>query len=256
MKKFAHIINPVKVGSESDLHKAQSIVFETFELAVEFAKNFDIEVELYSAQYAEDHQIIPDIFKCTPDLQRSVIDLGRFKEKRKLPILQDILGLLYSATDAEYLVYTNVDIGLMPFFYPAISNIIDLGFDSFVINRRTISADLADRRNLNMLYAEVGDDHPGHDCFIFRRDAFAFFHLGNSCIGINWVGRILLWNLICWGKNFKEFDKLHLTFHIGNEKRWKNPNFLDYVAFNKIEATKVYNRLKSLHPCFFDELMD
>ncbi len=68
-----------------------------------------------------------------------MLDCGRFAVPRKLPLIKDILGRLYDASDAEYFIYTNVNIGLMPNFYVAVNAIIESGYDAFVINRRTIS---------------------------------------------------------------------------------------------------------------------
>lgn len=80
--RIAHIINPVIVPESSDLFIAQPITFETMNIAKEYAKP-EVEVTLFSAQYSEDHGLIPDFFHKTSDLDRSVLDFGNFKEKRK-----------------------------------------------------------------------------------------------------------------------------------------------------------------------------
>jgi len=110
--KIAHIINPVKVEKTSDLYVAQPITFETMRRARDFAAG-RVEVTLYTAQFKEDREFIPSIFNKTRDLERSVLDLGTFKIKRKLPILKDILDRLFQASDADYFIYTNTDFGLM-----------------------------------------------------------------------------------------------------------------------------------------------
>ena len=61
MIRFAHIINPVKVKDTSDLFVAQPITFETMRKAKEFAGE-KLAVELFTTQYPEDHEIIPDYF--------------------------------------------------------------------------------------------------------------------------------------------------------------------------------------------------
>ena len=109
MRTLAHIVNPVAIGETSDLFVAQPITFESMRLAREFARG-TVDVSLHTAQFAEDHAIIPDYLACTPDLTRSVLDCGNFQVKRKLPLIKDILGRLYDASDAEYFIYTNVDI--------------------------------------------------------------------------------------------------------------------------------------------------
>ena len=103
MRAIAHIVNPVNVGEESDLFIAQLTTFETMQTAQEFAAD-RVRVELYSAQYLEDHLVVPKSFQMTPDLDRSILDFGVFRIQRKLPLVRDILDRLYEATDAEFLV--------------------------------------------------------------------------------------------------------------------------------------------------------
>ncbi|MFC2146251.1 hypothetical protein ACFLRT_02710, partial [Acidobacteriota bacterium] len=248
MLKIAHIINPVKVEKSSDLYFAQPITFETIRIAKEFVENQDqLKVTLYSAQFEEDGDLVPNFFKKTTNLERSVLDLGTFKIKRKLPILKDILDNLFQSSAADYFVYTNADIGLMPHFYLAINKIITEGYDALVINRRTISAAYQQVNEIPLMYAQIGEPHIGHDCFVLKREVYPEYKLGNVCIGIRLVGRVLLWNLLAYSKKFKEFKNLHLTFHLGQNKPWKNPGLKDYDDFNKNEARKVLQYLNRKH---------
>ena len=239
MLKLAHIINPVIVKESSDLFIAQPITFQTMKTAQEFAQQHDIEVELYSAQYPEDHSIIPDGFIKTPDLDRSILDIADFPVKRKLPLIKDILDRLYEATDADYLIYTNVDIALMPNFYVIVSQMIDREYDAFVINRRTISKDYSKLEEIPLMYAEIGEKHPGHDCFIFQKKVYPNYQLYFICIGASLIGRSLLINLICNGKKFAEFENLHLTFHIGDDRTWRSEVAENYTIHNYKEMKKI-----------------
>lgn len=245
MRTIAHIINPVIVGTSSDLFVAQPITFETMRRAREFARG-QVEVTLYSAQYPEDRPLVPDDFHMTPDLDRSVLDLGTFRKLRKLPLLADILGRLYDASDAEYFIYTNVDIALMPHFYVTVNQIIEAGYDAFVINRRTITDRFQTLAEIPLMYAEVGQPHEGHDCFVFRREVYPRYKLGAICIGATWFGRVLLWNLICQAKNFREFKDHHLTFHIGagRYEAWQADEYTDYRAHNISELLKILTELE------------
>jgi hypothetical protein len=246
MRKLAHIVNPVVVGPSSDLFLAQPITFETMKAARQSAAS-EVEVELLSAQYPEDRAIVPDGFRPAPDLERSVQDVGRFQLKRKLPLLKDILDRLALATDAEYFVYSNVDIALMPYFYSAVSSLIDEGFDALVINRRTISARYTGPAQIPLMYAQLGRKHEGHDCFVFRREVYPRYELAQVCIGIPWVGRVLLWNLASYARKFQELTDEHLTFHVGsgNEKTLLEPEYADYRAYNRAEAAKAMAALAS-----------
>jgi len=249
VRKIAHIINPVSVGPSSDLFVAQPITFETMRIAREFARD-QVEATFFSAQYPEDRALVPADFQMTPDLARSVLDLGNFQIRRKLPLLADILDRLYEASDAEYFIYTNVDIALMPQFYAAVNAFIEKGYDAFVINRRTILSKYQSVSEIPLMYAEAGERHEGHDCFVFRREVYSKYKLGAVCIGAPMIGRVFIWNLACHAKQFKEFKKQHLTFHIGNDLTWQREEYFDYFAHNKSEAAKVLMEIEKEHGPF------
>ena len=242
--RLAHIVNPVKVAPESDLYVAQPVTFETMRIAKEFAAG-KVEVEQYSAQYAEDHQTIPSYLQRTPDLERSILDFGTFRKQRKLPLLRDILDRLHAASDAEYFIYTNVDIALMPHFYVTVALLIRQGFDSIGITRRTISKGYSQLDEIPMMWAQVGENHPGRDCFIWRREVQSQFHLENACIGTGGVGKVLLLGQLCTARKWQEFRDLHVTFHLGNDCKWNENEQDDYRAFNLEELRKVVNYYRS-----------
>jgi len=239
MKTIGHIINPVIVDKSSDLYKAQPITFETMRIARDFALN-GVEVRLLTAQYPEDRALIPEWFQPTPDLERSILDIGTFHKKRKLPLLVDILDRLYTAApEADYLIYTNVDIGLMPYFYTAVNHMAEMEYDAFVINRRTIGKEHYHVQDLDLMYCEIGEKHPGYDCFVFKKSLYPRFKLGTACVGANWIGRVLIANLICNSNNFRIFDNSHLTFHLGDDRSWQNPDLNDLHEHNDKELHKI-----------------
>ena len=241
--KFGHIINPVVVNKSSDLFAAQPVTFETLKTAREFAGG-RVTVELFSVQYPEDRVLVPEGFKLTPDLDRSVLDIADFSIKRKLPLITDILNRLYYASEADYLIYTNVDIALMPYFYVAVNNIIESGYDAFTINRRTIPKEHNENRIVAM-YAEIGGPHPGHDCFVFKRNLFPKFKLGTACIGAGRFGKVLITNLICHSDKFKVFKDKHLTFHLGDDRNWKVPDYKEYANHNDQELYAILLKFKA-----------
>ena len=230
--KLAHIINPVAVQESSDLFIAQPITFETMKFAQKIARDRDIDVDLYSSQFSEDNSIVPEGFFKTPDLERSVLDIADFKIKRKLPLIQDILDSLYKASDANYFIYTNADIALMPNFYISVTKIIEQGYDAFIINRRTISKNYTKVEDIPLMYALVGENHPGHDCFIFKRSAYSKYKFYSECIGTPPIGKALAVNIISNANKFEEFKDLHLTFHLGDDKSWFKDSLNDYRIYN------------------------
>ena len=258
MISFAHIVNPVIVPQHSDLFFAQPITFETMRRAREAARSED-SVALLSAQFPEDRPLVPDDFKATPDLTRSALDLGQFEVPRKLPLLKDILDRLYeNAPEADFLIYTNVDIALMPNFYSAVGHFIDEGLDALVINRRTIPVEYQDlvggqagRRILSIeetpfMYAHAGKPHSGYDCFVFRREVYPQFQLGDIFIGAPHVGKVLKVNLLCNAESYKRFKNLHLTFHLGADQGWRSDKYDDYAKQNLAEFEQI---LAYYEPC-------
>lgn len=207
--------------------------------AKEKAKNI-VEVELMTAQFSEDESIIPNGFNSTKNLDRSVLNLGEFERKMKLPILYDILQRMYDETDAEYLIYTNVDIGVYPDFYLRVNEFIEQGLDAFIINRRRISEKYTRVEELQEIYNDFGKKHPGFDCFVFRRDLFPKLQLMNICIGVPFIGITLSQNLFALSSRFKLFTEEKLTFHIGMEIiKGRAPR--EYFKHNQREFWKVVN---------------
>jgi hypothetical protein len=240
--QFAHIINPVIVPKKSDLYRAQPITFETMKTAQEFATLKGIGVEQYAAYYSEDHSLIPNHIKQTPMLDRSILDHGTFSLSKKLPMLQDILQRAYEESDAKYIIYTNVDIALMPHFYLSVKKIMQEGYDVVNIFRRTLGNHYQGVEEIPKMYADLGSDHPGTDCFVIRRELIPKLDLQNVVIGAEFVAFALRVNLHLFAHKIKEFDRLHMTFHIGDDRTWEGAD--DFSAFNANEVDKMFDALK------------
>jgi hypothetical protein len=227
------VINPAKVGPDSSLHVAQPITFESLRVAQEFAASHGVDVDLCAANFPDDDDIVPEFFRCRKHLTRSVLDLGKFKIERKLPLIADILEGARSTSTAAHIIYTNVDIAVQPYFYTSIDETLRRGIDACMITRRTLKREYTSPSQLAEMYADEGVEHPGDDCFIFSRAALAKFDLGDACIGIKFVARILAFNLILNAQRFEHFRNLHLTFHIGDDRVWDDEKFADYTAHNE-----------------------
>jgi len=241
--KIAHIIKPCKVSIESDLYTAQPITFESLRIAKEYSKN-EVEVTLFTSQYIEEIEMIPDFFNKTSSLSQSILDFEHFEHKRKLPLLKEVLDKLDANSDADYFIYSNVDISVQPYFYLTVAAYIRSGLDAFVINRRTISKKYTEPYELPLMYGEIGKEHPGHDCFLFSKSAYQNFLLGNICLGTGWVGRVLLWNLFCFSKKLGNFPFHSLTFHVGDDMVWRKPKYQSYFEFNRKEAQNIHKLLQ------------
>ncbi len=246
MITFDHVVNPVPVGEESDLFAAQPITFAAMNAARELArKQGAARVKLFAVQLEGEAEVdLPPGFRRLPGLKRSVADVKDFCVPRKLPLIADILRALYEAGSADYMIYSNVDIAPQPYFYWTLARISEQGHDAFAVNRRTIPPHYRDAGAIPLMYSELGQEHKGWDCFVFRRELYPRFHLGQACIGAGWIGRVLLTNMACLAGRFKVFADLHLTFHVGNDMAWRARRFADYQAHNRNEWHRLYREFE------------
>ena len=240
--KIAHIINPFKAVGDSILSKQQPITFKTMKIAKDFAQDC-VDVDLFSAQFSEDRDFVPDYFQKTEDLDRSTLDL-KFKYKRKLPFLKDILDRLYSCSDAEYFIYTNVDEGVLPHFYILAKELIENGNKAFTITRRVLNETFLES-DLGTIYSQVGKAHAGYGCFIYRRKVYPKYKIGNMFLGFAPIGKILLKNFEFVDGECGIFTDLHATFHIGPKSHWRSTLRKDLELFSPIRKHngKIYNNM-------------
>lgn len=245
--KIAHIINPVNVSPDNPnyLYYAQPVTFRSMLNAQQYAHEHNIEVELLTTQYPEDKHIIPKGFNITSDMDKSVHDYIDIPDKsKKLPRLIDIIDKLYNNSDAEILIYTNVDIGLQKEFYKFVYDKIIEGYDGFCINRRNIPIKKNDitlnEKNLETIYEQKGESHPGTDCFIFRREIVPKIKLNNMFIGALYFGTALRKEIEKNSKKFFWYKNEYLTFHLGNERHWLNKDSYVqiYKKYSEIEFKK------------------
>lgn len=228
--KIAHIINPIKVSENNDLYKAQPITFESMRVAKNFS-SFKDNITLCTTQFEEDLPIIPTYFNVLSNLKSSVLDIDPKLNGRKLPLIKDILEKLKEIPEADYYIYTNADIALMPQFYDVVLERIAQGHDAIVINRRRLNKQYSTVQELPMMYSDLGRSHPGFDCFVFHKDLLNKLILGNICIGVPFIEATLVHNLFSFAKKPLFIADAHLTFHIG----------MDVLGFRK-DAFYDHNR--------------
>ena len=270
MPSIAHIINIFQPSETSDLKLAQEVTLASM-IRARNSYNNPESIQLLSAQTKASCMMVPEGFNTTSDLVRDVTDIESFEKKMYLPILKDILDRAYNESDAEYLIFTNADIGIQPHFYDVVNEIIEAGHDAFMINRRRIPEKFSSVNQLNEMYAERGKKHPGFDCFVFKRELYPKFSLANVCIGVPFIEITLSQNLFCFADKPKVFTNEHLTFHIGMEI-FKGRAPKEYYLYNQVQfwkaMTEIWPKLNTrkwpygnlwfpfrmiywgLHPCF------
>jgi hypothetical protein len=242
---IAHIVNPFKASEASDLFVAQPITFESMLRAKSNAKEV-VNVELWTACFEEDKSVAPSSFNNTPFLTRSVLDTFSFQKEMKLPLIGDILERLYASSQADYFIYTNVDIGLYPDFYVRVNALINEGYDACIINRRRLPEIYDSTEDLDRIYKDYGKSHPGFDCFVFSRKMFPKFQLSDVCIGVPFIGITLAQNVFCFANEYTIVEDENLTFHIGMEI-YKKRAPRDYFKYNRKEFWKAMHLLKVEH---------
>lgn len=239
MPRFAHILNCVSETENPSLYELQQLTLAALAKAKKYTNpNIHIE-QLVCHHKSQQIKVSPDL-KILAPLEKSILDLGSFNTNKALPLLKDILEAAYKNSEAEYIIYSNADIGLMPQFYNVVDEYIKSGHDALVINRRRIKSTLNKVQDLDAIYSEVGFEHPGYDLFVFKRDLFPKFILNNMCIGVPFVGNDLFYNLFCFADKPLLLSKQHLTFHIGLElvKDWggnalQKHNYTEYRKTTK-----------------------
>jgi FkbM family methyltransferase len=241
--RFGHIVHTYASPAGSTGDRTQGYTFAALERAARFVGE-KARVELISVHLAQDGDFPPRLFAKAPELTRTVLDIGDFRVPRRLPLLFDILEKgLAAAREAEFIVFTNADICLMPHFYEFVSTILDLGFDTLVINRRLTGTFPADTRWGALLESDYGGPHPGFDCFVFPTRFGARMVRSDACVGAGHVMRSLLYNLVALSENMLILTDVHATYHIGSDSDALRPEHDDYVQFNQDNAKDVLNAL-------------
>lgn len=247
-RSYTHIVNPVGVPVDSDFYRIQMVTFEAMKQAWDNRGN--VNVELMSVQYEEDHAIIPNYFNKTPNLKDSVLHVNEFTKKRKLPFIDEIFQRALKYSKSDYIIFTNVDIIPDRNFYKEIDKLVEAGNVAFTINRRTVNRYPDTPDKLSEIQSQEGGAHPGHDCFIFPRLWIEKFVLGRVIVGAPWVGFSILANMACVGRGINIFQDLKLTRHLGDDQQWMSKENLEYRNFNSYEALNLLAELQKQYGAF------
>jgi hypothetical protein len=149
------------------------------------------------------------------------------------PFLQDILQLIPNTNDYDYLIFTNSDISVITYFYSLVATTIATQKrDAFTVNRVTIPKEYNNETlhsgHLSLietqLLKEVGEPHPGVDCFIMHKEIIQSIQLGHMFLGHPPWARMLM-NILMTHMAFRyrTFESSYgWTYHLGNDKDWKN----------------------------------
>lgn len=208
------------------------------------AQKIGIDVKLYAVNYPEDDEIIPEYFIKLPHLKEST--LSKFPEiagKRKLPIIQEMFDSILYNSDADYIIFTNSDIGVQKNFYTKINEFINKdNLKSFVINRRDNIPKFKDEKrltekDLDFIYNEKGEIHSGKDCFIMHRTILEKINMNLMFTGYPPWGYKLHNCIEKIDKKTYLYKNEYLTFHLGCDREW-NKNAENALWLKNTELSK------------------
>ena len=242
--RFIHILNPYKGWDVEREQAVQALTFETIRMAAKLAAPA-VEVDCVCVTCAGEGDLVPADFIAAKPLTRTVLDVAKFDKPRPLPLVFDIFDHGIAAAPPEvpgyedYIVFTNTDIHLQPHFYLAMLEFVRSGYDVIDVHRRTILDCAPSARELPFMFDDYGTTHGGTDCLVFPRRMYPFFVKNKACIGRSWVMRGMVFNCAMHARRYLVLTSARLTFHIGNDRAWANPEFADYTSFNAEEAKRV-----------------
>ena len=229
--KLLHILNPVEQDLAKDLGFAQSVTFESQHRA---RKNLPHGLHLMHAAvgYRDEKVEIPSFFNHYFALSRSVMDVVAtpFSEPRRLPLIADIMALA-GQIEADYYLYTNIDIALQPNFYAFVHHFLQQGYQGLIINRRRIPFLRASYDDLSSYSSRSGRTHPGFDCFVMSARVVRALVLEKICVGVPFIGVAMAHNIFAYARPWRLFAKEDLTFHLGMEVY--PPQIYDYYWHNR-----------------------
>jgi hypothetical protein len=252
--KIVHIINPFQSHPSSDLFFAQEVTFETIRKAKNAAIN-RVDVDVCCVTYPEDAHVIPSDFIPIPFLKEAVTDKATFKQPRKLPLIAEILHLAIQYREANFYIYSNIDISLYPDFYLQIVKWLSNGYDTLIINRRRIPALYNSLNDLDLILMQHGKSHPGFDCFVFHQSLFPKFYFADVCIGVPFFEITFSQNLFAYSNKFLWLRDGNQTFHIGMEI-FKRRQPKEYIQYNRAQYYRVIDKIwpdMSIHKIPFSE---
>jgi len=247
--RLRHVINMIGADAPASLRRAQEITLQSIERAVAFS-NGRLQVDVVAVTAPQDRPDRPWL-RWAPIIWRTLRDIPSAHSDRPLPFLADVLeGFWLDAAPADGSdpgwdigIYTNVDIAVQPYFYELVLELFRGGNDALSIMRRTVS-DGSHVSSLVELASEVGESHPGHDCFAFTPAVLRRCDVGDVVLGIPRVGLSFLTNLRLHATNFSVRQDLHATFHLGNERPWTSGENAGARAHNHAAMVRVIEQLR------------
>jgi len=172
--------------------------------------------------------------------------------RKRLPLMSELLGIMYESTAADVVVFTNADIGVQPDFYLKVEKHLQYNGPSSAprsmsINRVEIPESNLGVDNLDTILhlgKQKRQNHAGHDCFVFERRSIPFLqlYLRGIFVGYPPVGSKLVDAMNCVSR-YRLISGKHITFHLGV----KNGGWGTWSAFEYYNRKVAKHSLKLFH---------
>ena len=236
--RLAHIVSPVDRPTSEELGFAQSISFEAQQEALKLAPSH-IELTYIALHYRREAIELPSFYHHRFFLSRSINDICPSSRPKYLPLIAEIMALA-AQVDADYYIYSNIDIILQPYFYAFLSNYLSLKqtydgsdnkYEALIVNRRRIPYLRMSYRKLSAYSTRWGATHPGFDCFLLSKRLLHRLFLGSICVGVPFIGVAMAYNVFAYAQRWKLFEYENLSFHLGMEVY--KPQMTSYYWHNR-----------------------
>ena len=264
---LVHLFSPYSIQNCDERYcpydQAQAVAIASMQRAASQAARAS--VTLAATAFADEADVVtPDSFlRLDPLLRSTRSEFPNFVSDKRLPFIADIFEILKRHRDFatfDYVIYTNSDIIVHERFYDIVALAIDHGHDAFTINRQTVSAvgedgSLFSALDLDRIFALEGEEHPGSDCFVIRREIFEQIKLGDLYLGFPPFANFILFQIEALAENYRVFEsnELKATYHLGDDQSWRD----DDEGNLELYRHQYQHAIEDLLPiwssfCFFD----
>ena len=241
--EFTHIVPGLDSSAPAGLQGEFGLTVRSLEIASEWAKKLKHDVRVVVANFHHEPSAVTHSFERIPVLTADAQEI--FPSLPRLPFLKDALRL---QVQSDWVIYSQADIIVAPFFYERIATEIDKGFSSFSINRRTVKRVEGASDPLAEIWSQVGISHKGTDCVVMPVETYQKMVVLDTVIGLLGLGRTLLLNMAVNDVASKRVKDWGLTFHIEDSRQWSIGDRATFGNhFNQKQFLGVVDELVKLH---------
>lgn len=244
--RIAHVIRPGLVSKNSSLKLIQDVTFNSLQVAKEATVVGNAFVEQYIAVYSDEEIPYLDFNNCRLILDRSSLSLAGSPFTLRYALLDEILDKVFEKSNADFIIYSDLDIALKPDFYKGVIELIEKGIDAFAISNHVLNQKYNRLEQFpTMIEAEsIKQNEAG--CIVYSRNYHKRLLLGNSFAGHNWTNVLLICNLMAVCDSFRLFDDSKLTFSLDMDSQIVMDNDTrNYSRFNEMELLSILSYLLS-----------